>query len=83
VPVVTNVGGVPELVTDGVDGCIEAPGDIGKLAARAVQVLTDPKLHARMAVAARRTAVERFSTEKLIPKYEAYYEQVLAANQDR
>jgi glycosyltransferase involved in cell wall biosynthesis len=75
---VTNVGGVPELVTDGVDGCLEAVGDTGKLAARAVELLSDRDLHARMAAAARRTAVERFCTERLIPRYEAYYEQVLA-----
>jgi len=78
VPVTTNVGGVPELVTDGVDGCLEAVGDIGKLAGRAVQLLSDADLHARMAAAARRTAVTRFCTERLIPQYEAYYEQVLA-----
>jgi N-acetyl-alpha-D-glucosaminyl L-malate synthase BshA len=77
VPVGTNVGGVPELITDGVDGCLEAVGDVGRMAARAVEVLADPELHARMAVAARKTAVERFSTERLIPQYEQYYEQVL------
>jgi L-malate glycosyltransferase len=81
VPVVTNVGGVPELVTNGVDGCLEAVGDTGRLAARAVELLSDADLHARMAAAARRTAVERFCTERLIPQYEAYYEKVLAENQ--
>jgi N-acetyl-alpha-D-glucosaminyl L-malate synthase BshA len=80
VPVVTNVGGVPELVTDGVDGCIEGVGEVSKLAVRAVQLLTDPGLHARMAAAARQTAVDRFSTERLIPQYERYYEQILAGS---
>ena len=78
VPVGTNVGGVPELITDGVDGCLEAVGDVPRLAARAIALLTDSGLHASMATAARKTAVDRFSTESLIPQYERYYEQVLA-----
>ena len=78
VPIGTNVGGVPELITDGVDGCLEAVGDIARLAFRATQLLTDAGLHAKMAASARRTAVERFSTDSLIPRYEQYYEKVLA-----
>jgi N-acetyl-alpha-D-glucosaminyl L-malate synthase BshA len=78
VPIGTKVGGVPELITDGVDGCLEAVGDIHALAARARELLTDTALHARMAAAARKTAQDRFCTERLIPKYEQYYEEVLA-----
>lgn len=78
VPVGTNVGGVPELITDGVDGCLEPVGDIHRLAARASELLTNSSLHAKMAEAARQTAVNRFSTEQLIPKYEHYYEEILS-----
>ena len=77
VPVATNVGGVPELITDGVDGCLEAVGDVGGMAARATRLLTDAALHAKMADAARKTAKKRFCTERLIPQYERYYEDVL------
>jgi N-acetyl-alpha-D-glucosaminyl L-malate synthase BshA len=80
VPIGTNVGGVPELITDGENGCLEAVGDIPRLAARAAQLLTDSGLHSRMAEAARKTAVERFSTESLIPQYEQYYDNVLNLN---
>jgi N-acetyl-alpha-D-glucosaminyl L-malate synthase BshA len=79
VPVATNVGGVPELITDGVDGFLEPVGAIERLAARATQLLTDPSLHTRMATAARATARARFCTENLIPRYEQYYEQILSA----
>ncbi len=78
VPIGTNVGGVPELITDGVDGCLESVGDIDRLAARATELLTDSSLHEKMVVAARNTAKSRFCTERLIPKYEQYYEEVLA-----
>jgi N-acetyl-alpha-D-glucosaminyl L-malate synthase BshA len=76
-PVATRVGGVPELITDGVDGYLEAVGDIGAQAGRVVDLLTDEKLHRRIARAARKTASDRFCTDRIIPQYERYYEQVL------
>jgi N-acetyl-alpha-D-glucosaminyl L-malate synthase BshA len=75
--VATRVGGVPELITDGQDGFLEEVGDIERLAERASILLTDETLHSRMASAARNTALTRFCTSKLIPQYEAYYEEVL------
>ncbi len=75
-PIGTNAGGVPELITNGVDGFMEAVGDIGAQAARAAELLTDDRLHERMAAAARHTAVTRFSTESIIPQYEQYYQEV-------
>ncbi|HEY3826986.1 MAG TPA: N-acetyl-alpha-D-glucosaminyl L-malate synthase BshA [Bryobacteraceae bacterium] len=76
-PVATRVGGVPELITDGVDGFLEEVGDIPRLAARAAELVNNPALHATMAAAARRTASTRFCTDKIIPQYEDYYKQVL------
>ena len=77
VPVATRVGGVPELITDGEDGFLEAPGDIAAQAARVVALLGDGRLHYRMAKAGRWNASERFCSDKIIPKYERYYEQVV------
>jgi len=39
--------------------------------------VTDDSLHAHMARNARLTAMTRFSTDRIIPQYEAYYAQVL------
>jgi L-malate glycosyltransferase len=77
VPVATRVGGVPELITDGEDGFLEAPGDIAAQSARVVQLLTDDGLHYRMRKAGRWNANERFCSEKIIPQYEKYYEDVI------
>jgi N-acetyl-alpha-D-glucosaminyl L-malate synthase BshA len=79
VPVATRVGGVPEVVTHGEDGFLEAPGDIAALSARVVELLTDENLHYRMSKAGRWNASERFCAEKIIPRYEKYYEDVLRA----
>jgi len=76
-PVATRVGGVPELITHGVDGYLEDVGDAPAQAARVVELLTDETRYARMAAAARVTAVERFASAKIIPQYERYYEEVL------
>jgi len=75
--VTTNVGGIPELVTHGVNGFMEPVGDIAAQAARAIELLTDDALHARIAAAGRARAREQFSTDRIIPLYERYYEDVL------
>jgi N-acetyl-alpha-D-glucosaminyl L-malate synthase BshA len=79
VPVSTRVGGVPELITHGEDGFLEAVGDIPAHAARVVELLTDDDLHYRMSRAGRWNASERFCSDKIIPQYEKYYEDVVAA----
>jgi len=75
-PVGTKVGGVEELITDGVDGYVERVGDIAGQAARVTGLLADDRLFTRMAAAARETALTRFSTDRIIPQYERYYRDV-------
>ena len=79
VPVATRVGGVPELVTHGEDGYLEEVGDIEAQAARVVALLTDDDLQYKMAKTGRWNAAERFCTDRIIPQYEKYYEDVLDA----
>jgi L-malate glycosyltransferase len=80
VPVATRVGGVPELITHGEDGFLEAVGDIEAQAARVVELLSDDALHWRMAKAGRWNAGERFCTDRIIPQYERYYADVVNAS---
>lgn len=79
VPVATDCGGVPELITQGVDGYREPVGDIQAQAARVVALLTDEPAYQRMSLAARETAESRFDTTKVIAEYEAYYHEILGA----
>ena len=44
---------------------------------RAIQLLSDDKLHASIAEAARKTATRRFCSDLIIPQYERYYEEVV------
>jgi len=75
-PVATRVGGVGELITHGVDGYLEPAGDVEAQAARAAALLMDDTLHLKVSAAARETALRRFDTSLVIPKYEEYYRQV-------
>jgi glycosyltransferase involved in cell wall biosynthesis len=75
-PVATRTGGVPELVTDGVNGFLESVGDVAAQAARVVALLTDDRLHERLSQAARETALREFASSQVIPMYEQYYEAV-------
>jgi len=67
------------LITDGEDGFLEKPGDVAAQAARVVQLLSDDNLHYRMRKAGRWSASERFCSDKIIPQYEKYYRDVIAA----
>ena len=64
--VATAVGGVPELIEEGVTGFLTTPGDAGGLADALERLLRDPELAARMGVAARRRAEERFSIRRQV-----------------
>ncbi|MBM3775262.1 MAG: N-acetyl-alpha-D-glucosaminyl L-malate synthase BshA [Acidobacteria bacterium] len=75
-PVATRTGGVAELIDHERTGYLEPVGDIAAQAARATALLADRGLHARMAAAARQAATERFSTTRIIPQYERYYQEV-------
>lgn len=80
VPVIaTNVGGVPEVVTHGVDGYLVAPRDVEAAAKFALEILSRPDRGREMGKIARSNARKRFCASDIIPKYEAYYERVLHA----
>ena len=76
--IATRVGGVPELVQDGINGQLYNVGDVEAMATGAIALLTNPTRLATMAAAARQTAQDKFCTTRIIPRYEAFYERVLA-----
>jgi len=79
VPVVASrVGGLPEVIEDGVSGFLHPLDDLEGMARSALRLLTDGALHHRVAEAGCRTAHERFCDQDIVPMYEAYYEEVLA-----
>ncbi|HEX3436178.1 MAG TPA: N-acetyl-alpha-D-glucosaminyl L-malate synthase BshA [Pseudacidobacterium sp.] len=75
--IATNVGGVPELIEDGVNGRVFPVGDVDAMAEGAIELITNPEKLDAMATAARQTAQKRFCSTKIIPMYEAFYGRVL------
>jgi N-acetyl-alpha-D-glucosaminyl L-malate synthase BshA len=75
--VATRVGGIPEVVTDQVTGYLSDLGDTDKMAGDAFRLLYDEPLRRGMALAARESAISRYSTDLVIPQYLAFYESVL------
>jgi N-acetyl-alpha-D-glucosaminyl L-malate synthase BshA len=76
--IATRVGGVPELITDGVDGLIFSVGDVDAMAHAAVALLIDSERHQAMRQAARKTAQDRFCSTRIVPRYVEFYESLVA-----
>ncbi len=79
VPVVASrVGGVPEVVDDGETGFLSETGDIEKMADDAARLLADEEFRRQMGRRARESAISRYNTDLVIPRYIEFYEKVLA-----
>jgi N-acetyl-alpha-D-glucosaminyl L-malate synthase BshA len=78
VPVVASrVGGLPEVVEDGVSGYLLEPHDVEGMAKAAVALLTDDALHAQFAKAGLERVRRHFCSKRVVPQYEAYYQEVM------
>ena len=81
VPVVASrVGGLPEVITHDQTGFLHDLDDLAGMAESAVDLLTDTDLHQRIAASGWRAVSERFCADEIVPRYEAYYEEVMAAS---
>ena len=78
VPVVASqVGGLPEVVLDGECGFLCPPDDVDDFARRAIEILSDGELRARLTHGARRRAETLFTRDRIVDRYEEYYREVL------
>ncbi len=75
--VASRVGGVPEVVEDGVSGALLPVGDVAGMAEAATDILQDGARWRRMSEAARAVATDRFSVDRVVPVYEEFYRSVL------
>jgi glycosyltransferase involved in cell wall biosynthesis len=76
--VVTPVGGVPEVVRDGIEGLHYAPGDTRALAGALRTLLLDGEMRQRMGRAGRERALREFGWETMQRGLEKIYEAVLS-----
>ena len=78
-PVVsTRVGGIPEIVDEGIDGVLVPPADSSALAEAVVLLLEDPERRKMMSGAGREKVIARFQFQAMMRSYEAVYEELLS-----
>lgn len=72
----TDVGGIPKLITDDVDGFLCKPGDIDHMARRLEQLLDDSNKAEAFGKAARERAKKDYSRESHMEKLLALYDEI-------
>jgi N-acetyl-alpha-D-glucosaminyl L-malate synthase BshA len=79
VPVISsNAGGIPEININGETGYLSAVGDVEDMAKNAIHILENEarlKQFKKNAFA----QAKKFDIKNILPKYEAYYERIIAA----
>jgi L-malate glycosyltransferase len=81
VPVIaTNVGGMPEMITDGVTGFLAEVGDIPTMIQKGVMVLSDDVLHKAIRVNTINKVKTQYNVNFIVGQYENYYYETLSKN---
>lgn len=77
----TNIGGIPEVITDKYNGFICELGDIDAMADRAITLLMDEKRHQQFSQNALESVHTRFLSKKIVNQYEAIYYHLKLENE--
>lgn len=77
--IATSVGGIPEVVDHNETGYIAEIGDIDRMARYAIDLLTNERKYTRFSDAGLALVKDLYEIEKVLPQYEAYYEEVLGS----
>ena len=76
--IASRVGGLPEVIQDGVTGFLCAMDDVAGMAERAVALASSPSLRQKIGQAAALHVRTNFCEGTVVPQYEALYREVLA-----
>ena len=76
--VTTDVGGVGDVVRDGVDGYLVGVGDADAMASRLAEIAGDPELAARLGASGRSRVIERYAVTRLVDDVDRLYRSLLA-----
>lgn len=76
-PIITTpVGGLPDLIENGVNGMLVAPGNVDELAAALISLICDPQLSAKLAKAGHTTVTQKYSQAAIMPILEDIYQSI-------
>jgi N-acetyl-alpha-D-glucosaminyl L-malate synthase BshA len=77
--IASQVGGIPEVVDDGETGFLSEVGDLEKMAGDAARLLADAGFRIEMGRRARESAISRYRTDLIIPRYIEFYEKIIGS----
>ena len=80
--VATRVGGIPEIVNDGIDGVLVPPANSQALADAIANLLRDPERRRRLAGAGRQKIQDRFQFADMVRSYEQIYQALANSKPD-
>jgi glycosyltransferase involved in cell wall biosynthesis len=72
------VGGVPDVIRDGIDGFLVERGDTSAIAERLAQLAADPELGVRLGAAGRERVLERYGVGRLLDDVDRLYQETIA-----
>ena len=75
--VASRVGGIPDMIEDGVEGVLVSPGDAAALAARIGELAADPSRRAELGSAARERQARDFSLSAVVRQTVELYDESL------
>lgn len=78
--VATSVGGIPEIVENGVTGILSPPGDAVRLAEGIITLINRPDLRRKMGDAGKERVGRLFTSEVMSREYQGIYSKVLSNN---
>jgi glycosyltransferase involved in cell wall biosynthesis len=78
--IASRVGGVPEMITDGQNGCLVEPEDVGGLVQACIDLLGNPEKRASMGSESWKIVNKNFNIEKQVDQLEALYLDQLHAH---
>ncbi|OIO72568.1 MAG: hypothetical protein AUJ85_09845 [Elusimicrobia bacterium CG1_02_37_114] len=73
--VASDVGGIPEIIDNGIDGFLVPPSDSKTLAASIVKLLKSD--YKKMGETGKKKVLEKFSVEQMVNKYEMLYRSIV------
>jgi glycosyltransferase involved in cell wall biosynthesis len=76
--VASRVGGIPDLIDQGINGLLVRPGDVKELADTLEKVLSDNKLARKLGREGRKRIQDQFSADVMVRSIEKLYRELLA-----
>jgi glycosyltransferase involved in cell wall biosynthesis len=78
--VASRVAGIPQVITDGVEGLLTPEGDVPALAAALNRVLSDRKMASELGASARQRVERELRWSHIAARFEAIYDRALAGH---